>query len=67
LLAAFITPAYSSEQKKKPDYSGHFGDMDTDGDDQVNWKEFKKYFSHAFAYPFSKNLSEQQAVNKHKF
>lgn len=46
LIAAFISPAYSSDQKKT-DYSGHFGDMDTDGDDQVNWTEFKQYFPHA--------------------
>ena len=38
LLGTLVTPAYSSDQKK-PDYSGHFGDMDTDGDDQLNWKE----------------------------
>lgn len=46
LFAAFISPTYSSDQKK-PDYSGHFGDMDTDGNGQVNWGEFKKYFPHA--------------------
>ena len=38
LLAALTTPAYSSDSKK-PDYSGHFDDMDLDGDDQINWKE----------------------------
>ena len=54
LLAAFITPAYSSDLKKKPDYSGHFGDMDLDGDDQINWKEFKQYFSHAEKQMFKK-------------
>jgi len=47
LLAAFVTPAYSSDHKEKHSYDGHLGDMDTDGDDELSWKEFKKYFSHA--------------------
>ena len=54
LFIALVTPSYSSDSKKKPDYSGHFGDMDIDGDDQVNWKEFKKYFSHAEDQIFKK-------------
>ncbi len=54
LLAAFIAPTYSSDHKKKHDYSGHFGDMDIDSDDQVNWKEFKEYFSHAEEHVFKK-------------
>ena len=29
------------------DYNGHFGDMDTDGDELVSWEEFKSYFAHA--------------------
>jgi hypothetical protein len=28
-------------------FNAHFGDMDTDGDDYVSWKEFKSYFSQA--------------------
>jgi hypothetical protein len=41
--------AYASSHKitEKPDYSGHFGDMDTNGDEVVDWKEFKEYFPHA--------------------
>jgi len=46
-LAAFITPANSSDHKEKPVYDGHLGDMDTDGDDELNWKEFKTYFPNA--------------------
>jgi len=44
LFLAIVTPAYSSDHKQKENYSGHFGDMDLDGDDQVNWEEFKKRF-----------------------
>jgi hypothetical protein len=28
-------------------FNAHFGDMDLDGDDYVNWEEFKAYFSQA--------------------
>ena len=28
-------------------FNAHFGDMDADGDDGVNWEEFKSYFSQA--------------------
>ena len=54
LLATLVTPAYSSDQNEKPTYNGHFGDIDTDGDDQLNWKEFKEYFSHADKDAFKK-------------
>ena len=54
LLATLVTPAYSSDQKEKHTYNGHLGDMDTDGDDQLNWKEFKQYFSHADKHAFKK-------------
>ena len=54
LLAAFVTPAYSSDHKKELVYDGHLGDMDTDGDDELNWKEFKKYFAHAEEDAFKK-------------
>ena len=40
VLAAFVTPAYSSDHKEKHSYNGHLGDMDMDGDDELNWKEF---------------------------
>jgi len=47
LFTALVTPAYSSDHKEKHDYNGHFGDIDLNGDDMVNWEEFKKAFSHA--------------------
>lgn len=28
-------------------FNAHFGDMDTDGDDRVNWEEFKSHFPQA--------------------
>ena len=28
-------------------FNAHFGDMDTSGDDLVDWDEFKSYFDHA--------------------
>ena len=64
LFAAFISPAFSSDQKK-PDYSGHFGDMDIDGDDQVNWKEFKKHFSHAEEDIFKKIDTNNDSLIDH--
>ena len=54
MFATFVTPAYSSDHKKKYEYSGHFGDMDLDGDDSVDWKEFKNYFPHAKKDVFKK-------------
>lgn len=44
LLAPFVTPSFSSSCNKGQGYNGHFGDMDIDGNDQVNWEEFKKHF-----------------------
>jgi Ca2+-binding EF-hand superfamily protein len=54
LLAAVINPVYSSDNKNKQDYSAHFGDIDLNGDDQVKWKEFEKYFPHAEEDVFKK-------------
>lgn len=53
-LASFATPALSSDHKKERDYGGHFGDMDLNGNDQVSWEEFKKYFEHAEETVFNK-------------
>ena len=47
LFATFVAPAYATEHKQKYSYNGHFGDMDLDGNDGVNWDEFKKHFTHA--------------------
>lgn len=46
LCMGLISPAWASDQKAAG-YNGHFGDMDLDKDDQVNWKEFKAFFPHA--------------------
>jgi hypothetical protein len=54
LLATFITPVYSSDHNEKQSYDGHLGDGDTDGDDQLDWKEFKKFFPHAKKEVFKK-------------
>ncbi len=54
LLTVLATPVYSSDHKEKHNYNGHFGDMDLDGDDLVNWEEFKKFFSHAGKDVFKK-------------
>ncbi len=47
ILAALTAGASSHQSTGKPDYSGHFGDMDTSGDEGVDWNEFKAYFPHA--------------------
>jgi hypothetical protein len=49
ICLAFNLTAYaaSCQTTKKHDYSGHFGDMDKNGDDFVDWEEFKAYFPHA--------------------
>lgn len=48
-LTLFTAPSFASNCKKEKghDYSGHFGDMDANGNDQVNWEEFKNHFNHA--------------------
>ena len=51
-LAALPAAASSHKSDEKPDYSGHFGDMDTSGDQGVDWKEFKAYFPHAESQVF---------------
>jgi hypothetical protein len=52
LLAVGISFASGSKYHKTdlPDpkqFNAHFGDMDVNGDDRVDWKEFKKHFPHA--------------------
>lgn len=54
MFAAFVVPAYSSDHKETHKYGGHFGDMDFNGDDNVDWNEFKKYFPHAKKDVFKK-------------
>lgn len=52
ITAVFVTPAFSSSCNSKHDYGGHFGDIDLDGNDQINWEEFKKHFKHAEEHVF---------------
>ena len=56
ILIIFVALAVACSGSKKhhksdmPDtqsYNAHFGDMDTDGDELVNWEEFAAYFQHA--------------------
>ena len=54
LFMAFISPVYSADDKSKPNYNGHFGDMDLDKNDHVNWTEFKQFFPHADENVFKK-------------
>ena len=50
---------------EKHHYSGHFGDIDTNGDDLVNWEEFKKYFPHAKKKKFVKIDSNKDKMVDH--
>lgn len=54
LAVALLTPAYSSDHGKKHHFNGHFGDLDTDGNDQLSWEEFKQNFPHADKATFKK-------------
>jgi len=38
---------HKSELPDPVSFNAHFGDMDIDGDDLVNWEEFKAYFPQA--------------------
>jgi len=65
LAAALVTPAYSSDHKKKHSFNAHFGDMDTDGNDQLNWQEFKQYFPHADKQTFKEIDVDNDGVIDH--
>ncbi len=65
LLASLVTPAYSSDQKGNHTYDGHLRDMDTDGDDELNWNEFKKHFSHAEEDVFKKIDANNDSLIDH--
>ncbi len=55
LLAAFFflagcsgkTPYHQTPMPDPKMFNGHFGDIDTGGDDRVDWEEFKTHFPHA--------------------
>jgi hypothetical protein len=45
------------------DYAGHFGDMDTNNDDLVNWDEFKAHFPHAEESVFKEIAGSDSAID----
>jgi Ca2+-binding EF-hand superfamily protein len=54
IVLVLLTAGCSSHKKHHgtdmPDpqeFNAHFGDMDTDGDDLVNWEEFAAHFENA--------------------
>jgi len=49
LLAACSgkTPYHKTPMPDPKTFKAHFGDMDANGDDRVDWDEFKTYFPHA--------------------
>ncbi len=47
VLFSFGGCVHDAHHSENLDLNGHFGDMDTDDDKSVNWREFKKYFPHA--------------------
>lgn len=53
ILLAFLVacsgkvPYHKTPMPDPKTFKAHFGDMDADGDDLVNWDEFKTYFPHA--------------------
>jgi len=50
MLIAGCSSHKKYHSKDMPDpgaYNAHFGDMDANGDDLVNWKEFKAHFENA--------------------
>lgn len=38
---------YSTDMPDPQSYNAHFGDMDANGDDFVNWEEFSAHFQNA--------------------
>ena len=42
LATNFTRPTFDPQS-----YNAHFGDMDTDGNEMVNWKEFNAFFKDA--------------------
>ena len=60
IILVVLTVGCSGSQKHHktdmPDpqaYNAHFGDMDADGDELVNWDEFSAYFQNADKKVFS--------------
>lgn len=46
-------------------YSGHFGDMDKNGDEVIDWNEFKAYFPHADPRVFEQADGDHNAAIDH--
>ena len=46
-------------------YNAHFGDMDTSGDEQVDWDEFQTHFPHAEPKVFEAIDLNQDGVLDH--
>lgn len=40
-------PYHKTPMPDPKSFNGHFGDMDSSGDDRVDWDEFKAHFNHA--------------------
>jgi hypothetical protein len=50
VLAVGCSGSKTHHKTDMPDpktYNAHFGDMDADGDERVNWDEFSAYFQNA--------------------
>ena len=45
--AADKAPYHNAKLPDPKGFNGHFGDMDADGDELVNWEEFKAHFPKA--------------------
>lgn len=71
ILAAGMLVACAAQssfhKEKMPDpksFNAHFPDMDADGDDLVNWAEFKDYFPQADPMVFKAvDLNEDENIN----
>lgn len=40
-------PYHKAPMPDPKSFNGHFGDMDSSGDDLLDWDEFKSHFAHA--------------------
>ena len=69
LVAALIACSGNLSYHKKllPDpstYNAHFHDLDNNGDDRVDWQEFKQYFVNADADVYNElDLNKDQVVD----
>ena len=65
LLSCSVRQTYHQEPLPDPKgFNAHFPDMDEDGDDLVQWREFKAYHPHAKPGIFKAlDLSEDGAID----